>query len=65
MIKQFLDAMNNDMEYDFIANNYTSMSKSELKDILLEYIYAVHNSSSNNEISDNVSGELESNEVFG
>ena len=27
--------------YDFIANNYYKLSKEQLKDILLEYIYVV------------------------
>ncbi len=67
MIKLFLNAMEVGKEYDFIANNYNSMSKSELKDILLEYIYAIRNRGDelSDLISDDVADELLSREVFG
>ena len=65
MIKKFLDAMDEDREYDFIANNYTHMSQYDLHTILLEYIYAVHESDSSDDIKDNVRGELETSEIFG
>ena len=29
--------------YDFISNNYTNFSKSELADVAKELIYAIHN----------------------
>lgn len=43
MVKQFLEALEKGKEYDFIANNYHLMKNYELKDILLEYIYASQN----------------------
>lgn len=73
MISQFLDALSENKEYDFISNNYTNMSKFELRSIILEYIYAVHYSSEHphetlsleEDIREQVQGELESEKVFG
>ena len=39
MIEQFLNALEDGTEYDFIANHYWEMTNEELKTILLEYIY--------------------------
>ena len=64
MIKKFLDALDEEMEYDFIANHYTDMGKFDLRTILLEYIYASHCSDSEEEIRDDVRDELEAKEVF-
>lgn len=36
--KEILKGLKN-ASYDFIANNYYKLSKEQLKDILLEYIY--------------------------
>jgi len=36
-----------DTLYDFIASNYNKLTKEELKDILLEYIYAVYKTAYN------------------
>ena len=70
MINQFIDSMDEEKEYDFIANNYNSMSKFELRSILLEYIYAIHSTphSSMNfsaDVTDKVRENLEADEVFG
>ena len=67
MLKQFLDSMDEEKEYDFIANNYTSMTKDELKRILLEYIYAVHQEGKTTEesVREQVRGEIEAEEIFG
>ena len=66
-ISGFLDAMNDDKEYDYIANNYYQMSKEELKDILLEYIYAGHccDKDVEDDIKEQVRDNLESQEIFG
>lgn len=42
MLEQFLEALDEEKEYDFIANYYNEISKFDLRTILLEYIYAVH-----------------------
>ena len=70
MIKQFLNAMDDDREYDFIANNYSNMSKGELKSILLEYMYAIHSTphksmSFESDVKENVRDQLELKEIFG
>lgn len=62
MIDEFLKALDNDKEYDFIANHYHEMSKSDLKDILLEYIYA---SEKHSDVKESVNDELTANSVFG
>ena len=36
-----------DTLYDFIASNYNKLTKEELKDVLLEYIYAVYKTAYN------------------
>ena len=61
MIERFLGALDDDKEYDFIANWYPYISKDEFKDILLEYIYAVHEQGKvvEEEIRDSVREELE------
>lgn len=41
-IKELIEAIKNGNSYDFIANNYWKMSKEQLKDALLEYIYLAH-----------------------
>ena len=40
MLKEFLEALNNGTEYNFIATHYTEISNFNLKTILLEYICA-------------------------
>ena len=42
-IEEFIEAMKNGHAYDYITNNYYKMSKSELADILKEYIWAFEN----------------------
>lgn len=67
MLKQFIDSMDDENEYDFIANNYYQMTKEDLKTILLEYIYAPHCISKEVEdkVRENVREELEEREIFG
>lgn len=52
MIQQFLEALDEEKEYDFIANFYPHMSKFDLRTILLEYIYAAH--SEGEEVEENI-----------
>ena len=55
---------NPDGAYDFICNNYYNMSKEELKDIIKELLYAVHDNTSkaeHNKILDDVAIELAEN----
>lgn len=40
--RKFIEAVNNDTSYDFIANNYMNFSKEQLKDIIIELMYAIH-----------------------
>lgn len=35
----FIEALKNDKGYDYLANNYTSMSKEELKRIAMELLF--------------------------
>lgn len=42
MTREILDAINDGNLYDYIANNYYAMSKSDLKDVILELEYAVN-----------------------
>lgn len=41
-MKEFLKAMENGTEYDYIAQHSYEMSKDELATILKEYIYQIH-----------------------
>ena len=43
-LKDFIKVLNDggDSAYDFIANNYYNMTKSELADIIKELIWAIH-----------------------
>lgn len=40
--EEFLKSMVQDKSYDWIANNYTRLTKEELKDVVLELLYAIH-----------------------
>ena len=61
MLEQFLEALDEEKEYDFIANYYNDMSKFDLRTILLEYIYASHQRGNEVEeaIRDDVREEIE------
>ena len=59
MIEKFLEALDEEKEYDFIASFYNDISKYDLRTILLEYIYATHQSESNEQITDEVRENLE------
>jgi hypothetical protein len=49
---EIISALNNDDLYDYIASNYYKMSKEELKNLLLEYIYIFYKATNQlNEIS--------------
>lgn len=39
MLEKFLEALDEDKEYEFISNYYNEMSKFDLRTILLEYIF--------------------------
>lgn len=61
MLEKFLEALDEDREYDFIANFYPQMNKFDLRTILLEYIYAAHSAGEHVEeiIQDSVRENLE------
>lgn len=61
MIEKFLEALDDDKEYDFIASYYNEISKFDLRTILLEYIYAAHEQGKvvEEDIKDSVREELE------
>lgn len=53
--RDLITAMTNGYGYDYVANHYTEFTKEELKDIILECLYAI-----NNEYTEaDVAGELE------
>ena len=41
-LEEFLQSTVSDKSYDYIANNYYNFTKEELKDIILELLYAIH-----------------------
>lgn len=41
-LDEFLESLIKDKSYDYIANNYMAFRKDELKDIILELLYAIH-----------------------
>ena len=41
-LDEFLESLSKDKSYDYIANNYMAFRKDELKDIILELLYAIH-----------------------
>ena len=62
-MKGFIDVLKNNPNgaYDFICNNYYKMSKEELKDIIKELLYAVHDNTEeaeHNKILNDVASEL-------
>lgn len=61
MLEQFLEALDEEKEYDFIANYYNEFSKFDLRTLLLEYIYASHTRGKEIEdaIRDDVREEIE------
>ena len=65
-MKDFIEVLKNNPNgaYDFICNNYYKMSKDELKDIVKELLYAVHDNvtkAEHNQILNDVATELEDN----
>lgn len=60
--KELIEAIKNDNAYDFIAQNYNRFSKEQLKDIILEYMFAVYEANKGTtetyEIESNVIEEL-------
>lgn len=53
-MEDLIKAIKEEREYDFIANNYLKYSKEELKNILLEFIYARYEDYSKDEIIENI-----------
>ena len=65
-MKEFINVLKNnpDGAYDFICNNYYNMCKEELKDIVKELLYAVHDNTEkveHNKILNDVAIELADN----
>jgi formate-dependent nitrite reductase cytochrome c552 subunit len=65
-MKDFIEVLKNNPNgaYDFICNNYYKMSKDELKDIVKELLYAVHDNVTkveHDQILNDVATELEDN----
>lgn len=60
-MNDFIEALNEGRAYDYIAQNYWQMSKEDLKDILLEFIYEADESTiMDREFdTDNVISEIE------
>ena len=66
MLDKFLDALDENREYDFIAQHYHEMSKMDLRTILLEYIYAAHCViDAEDDIKDQVRDEIQDKVIFG
>lgn len=42
MRREVIRNMEHDTDYDFIANNYWNMDKTDLKDIILELLYGIY-----------------------
>lgn len=59
MIKKFIEAMEENTEYGFIANNYNDFSKQDLVNILKEYVYAVLQEGNAKQIKTAIAEELE------
>lgn len=49
-LKKVLDAIKQDLLYDFVARHYNELTKEELKDLVLELSYALYV----HKLSDNV-----------
>lgn len=60
MMEKFLDAMEDGVEFDFIANHYNSFSKYELSRIVLAYMCEISEAG-----RERARDELQTNEVFG
>lgn len=48
MKSEIIEYIKADALYDYIANKYNQLTKEELRDLLLEYIYAVYKTGYNN-----------------
>ena len=66
MKKELLEAIKNDMVYDYVANNYWRLSKQELAYIAKELAFAVHTGLGKltaelvwNEMQENVENDIE------
>ena len=67
-MKDFIDILKNNPNnaYDFLCNNYHNMSKTELKDIAKELLYAVYDNvdtAEHDKILNDVAEELENDYV--
>jgi hypothetical protein len=66
MLDKFLDALDDNKEYDFIAQHYHEMSKMDLRTILLEYIYATYCiQDAKEDIREQVRDEIQDKVIFG
>ncbi len=59
-IQEFLDAMKEKKEYDYICNHGHEFSNMTLCNILKEYIYGVHEAEGADEILAGIADEIES-----
>lgn len=48
--EEILNAIQNNTIYDFVSNKYNQMTKEQLKNLLLEFIYSHYEDFSNAEI---------------
>lgn len=48
-MNEFIKTLANDTCYDYIANNYHRMDKSELADIIKELLYAIYSNCTDSE----------------
>lgn len=51
--EEILNAIQNNTIYDFVSNKYNQMTKEQLKNLLLEFIYSHYEDLSNAEIIEN------------
>lgn len=47
IMQGFIQSVVNDTSYDYIANNYYMMTQTDLKNILLEYIFYIYEQEKN------------------
>ena len=57
-LDEFLESLSKDKAYDYIANNYMAFRKEELKDIILELLYAIHTDGDEDDILNSAGTEL-------
>lgn len=60
MINEFLEAMKNKSEYDYICCHAHEFNKDTIVNILKEYIYGVHEAENSREILEGIANEIKS-----